>query len=203
MAELKSISDLTQAFKKFPSVGAKSAERMAYALLDMDKDDINYLISKIKDVSEKIHPCPVCGLLTDNDKCSVCSDINRTHDQIIVITSPKDVMAFEEMNQYRGMYHVLGGEISSYHNVSPSDLRIKELLERIDNEHIKEVIIATNPTIEGDMTALYLAKLLENKDVKVSRIGYGLPVGGNLDYADALTIKRSFDARTEINGEKK
>ena len=203
MTELKSITDLTYAFKKFPSVGAKSAQRMAYALLDMEKDDVDYLINKIKDVTTKIHPCPICGLLTENDVCEICSDPNRNHEQLIVITSPKDILAFEDMYQYNGVFHVLGGEISSYHNVSPQDLHFDKLLERIDKEGIKEIIIATNPTVEGDTTALYLAKLLENKNVKVSRIGYGLPVGGNLDYADALTIKRSFDARTEIKGDNK
>lgn len=195
MKELKSIIDLTNAFSKFPSIGTKTAERMAYAVLNMNEKDISFLIDSIVNVSSKIHPCPVCGLYTEDEICSVCRDQNRNHEQCVVIPTSKDAQLFESTN-FRGVYHVLGGEISSYHGVTPDKLKIKELLARIEKENIKELILATNPTIEGDTTALYVAKLLENKDVKVSRIGFGLPVGGQLDYTDSLTIKRSFDNRT-------
>lgn len=202
MKELKSIADLTFAFSKFPSVGNKTAERMAYAVLNMDKDDINFLIESISNAASKIHQCPICGLLTEDEICSVCKDSNRDHSQCIVLAHSKDVGLFESMN-YKGIYHVLNGEISSYHGITPDKLRIKELLQRIEEENIKEIIIATNPNVEGDTTALYLAKILENTNVKVSRIGFGLPVGGNLDYADSLTIKRSFDNRTNYKKEDK
>lgn len=202
MNELKSIIDLTNAFSKFPSVGSKTAERMAYAILNMDKQTVDFLLASITNATTKIHPCPICGILTEDDLCQVCKDHNRDHSQCIVIPSSKDSLLFESMN-YHGVYHVLGGEISSYHGLTPEKLRIQELIKRIENENIKEIIIATNPNIEGDTTALYLAKILENRDVIVSRIGFGLPVGGQLDYADSLTIKRSFDNRTSYKKESK
>ena len=202
MKELKSIIDLTNSFKKFPSVGSKSAERMAYALLDMDKSEIDEIINAIENVSTKVHQCPICGVLTENNICSICEDKNRNHSTCIVVSHSKDVLAFEEIGTYHGVYHVLNGEISAYHGVTPKDLRISELLDRIDKEDIKEIIIATNPNIEGDTTALYLAEILKNKDVKVSRIGFGMPIGGQLDYTDSYTLKKSLENRTSIKEEK-
>ena len=140
MKELKSIIDLTNSFKKFPSVGSKSAERMAYALLDMDKSEIDEIINAIENVSTKVHQCPICGVLTENNICSICEDKNRNHSTCIVVSHSKDVLAFEEIGTYRGVYHVLNGEISAYHGVTPKDLRISELLDRIDKEDIKEII---------------------------------------------------------------
>ena len=202
MKELKSIIDLTNSFKKFPSVGSKSAERMAYALLDMDKSEIDEIINAIENVSTKVHQCPICGVLTENNICSICEDKNRNHTTCIVVSHSKDVLAFEEIGTYHGVYHVLNGEISAYHGVTPKDLRISELLDRINKEDIKEIIIATNPNIEGDTTALYLAEILKNKDVKVSRIGFGMPIGGQLDYTDSYTLKKSLENRTSIKEEK-
>lgn len=202
MKELKSIIDLTNSFKKFPSVGSKSAERMAYALLDMDKDEIDEIINAIENVSTKVHQCPICGVLTENSICSICEDKNRNHSTCIVVSHSKDVLSFEEIGTYHGVYHVLNGEISAYHGVTPKDLRINELLDRIDKEDIKEIIIATNPNIEGDTTALYLAEILKNKDVKVSRIGFGMPIGGQLDYTDSYTLKKSLENRTSIKEDK-
>ncbi|MCI6788655.1 MAG: recombination mediator RecR [Mollicutes bacterium] len=202
MKELKSIIDLTNSFKKFPSVGSKSAERMAYALLDMDKSEIDEIINAIENVSTKVHQCPICGVLTENNICSICEDKNRNHSTCIVVSHSKDVLAFEEIGTYHGVYHVLNGEISAYHGVTPKDLRISELLDRIDKEDIKEIIIATNPNIEGDTTALYLAEILKNKNVKVSRIGFGMPIGGQLDYTDSYTLKKSLENRTSIKEEK-
>lgn len=202
MKELKSIIDLTNSFKKFPSVGSKSAERMAYALLDMDKSEIDEIINAIENISTKVHQCPICGVLTENNICSICEDKNRNHSTCIVVSHSKDVLAFEEIGTYHGVYHVLNGEISAYHGVTPKDLRISELLDRIDKEDIKEIIIATNPNIEGDTTALYLAEILKNKNVKVSRIGFGMPIGGQLDYTDSYTLKKSLENRTSIKEEK-
>lgn len=202
MKELKSIIDLTNSFKKFPSVGSKSAERMAYALLDMDKSEIDEIINAIENVSAKVHQCPICGVLTENNICSICEDKNRNHSTCIVVSHSKDVLAFEEIGTYHGVYHVLNGEISAYHGVTPKDLRISELLDRIDKEDIKEIIIATNPNIEGDTTALYLAEILKNKNVKVSRIGFGMPIGGQLDYTDSYTLKKSLENRTSIKEDK-
>lgn len=197
MKELKSINDLTEAFKKFPSIGNKTAERLAFSVLNMDKKDVDKLVNSIINASTNIHNCPICGLLTEDEVCSVCSDSTRDHRQCVVVSSPKDVQLFESAN-FHGIYHCLLGELSSYHGITPDDLKISELINRIDKEGIEEVIIATNPNIEGDTTALYLARILQDKNVKVSRIGFGLPVGGNLEYADSLTIKRSFENRTNL-----
>lgn len=202
MKELKSIIDLTTALSKFPSIGAKSAERLAYALLDMKDEDVDYLVKTITDVKSKVHQCPICGVLTEDPTCSICNDPTRDHSTCIVISYPKDALAFEEIDQYHGIYHVLNGEISSYHGITPDKLRIQELLNRIDEESIKEIIIATNPSVEGDTTALYLTKLLSDKNVKISRIGFGLPVGGKLDYADSLTLKKSLEGRTYLKEDK-
>lgn len=202
MSELKTITNLVYALSKFPSVGSKTAERMAFSLLNMKKEDVDFLVRSIEEATTKIHPCKNCGLLTEDELCEVCSDEKRTHNQCIVIPNAKDYYSFESMH-FNGIYHVLGGEISSYHGINPEDLRIKELLKRIKDENIKELIIATNPTIEGETTALYIARILKDEDIKISRIGFGLPVGGQLEYADSLTIQRSFDNRTDLKKEDK
>ncbi len=198
MKELSSIVKLTDSFKNFSSVGSKTAERMAFNVLSMDDKTVDELIQNIKDVKEKIHPCPICGLLSEGSICPICNDEHRDHSTCIVLSSYKDVYNFEKSNTYRGTYHSLNGDLSSLKGIRPEDLRIKELLERIDKENIKEIIIATNPTIEGETTALYLAKLLEDKNIKVTRLAYGIPMGGNLEYADELTIQKAIEGRTTL-----
>lgn len=202
MDELKSITNLILAFNKFPSIGNKTAERMAYAVLDMDKKDIDNLVKAINDVKTQIHTCPICGALTEKDVCSICSNQNRDHSICVVVAYPKDVITFEKIGEFKGIYHVLGGEISSYHGITPNNLKIKELIDRVQKENIKEVVIATNPSVEGQTTALYLSESLKNLNIKVSRIGFGIPIGGQLDYADSLTLKRSFENRKEIKEER-
>lgn len=199
MKELKTLTQLTKAFRKFPSIGDKTAERMSYALLNMEDNDINELIKSIKDAKSNIHACPNCGLLTDEKVCSICSDENRDHSTCIVISFQKDVLPFEKSNTYKGIYHCLNGEISTLKGIGPDELRIKELLSRIKSENIKEIIIATNSTLEGETTALYLASILENYDVTVSRVGFGIPMGSNLDYVDELTISKAIEQRKKIN----
>ena len=159
MKELKSITDLTYALSKFPSIGNKTAERMSYALLDMKKEDIDDLIKAIEDVTSKIHNCPICGILTEDEICPICASKTRDHSICIVVSYPKDVLSFEEINNFNGIYHCLMGELSSYHGVNPDDLKINELIERIKKEGIKEIVIATNPSIEGETTALYLSEV--------------------------------------------
>lgn len=198
MKELLSLNKLIDAFKSFPSIGSKTAERMAYSLLDMDEENVNNLLKAISDAKHEIHACPICGLLTEEDKCSICKDPNRDHSICIVLSDAKDVYNFEKLNNYHGVYHVLNGVISSLHGVGPDDLRIKELIKRIDDEKIKEIVIATNPTLEGETTALYIARILKDKNVKVSRLAYGLPAGGHLEYVDELTIEKALDNRTNI-----
>jgi len=198
MKDLKSVERLIDSFAKLPGVGQKSAEKMAYSVLNMSKDDCNEFSKAISDVSNNVHNCPICGAFTENEKCGICSDNTRNHQQIIVVSYSKDVIAFENLKTFSGVYHVLGGAISAVNGVGINDLNISSLLKRIEKENIREVIIATNPTTEGETTALYLAKILEAKDVIVSRLAYGLPMGGHLEYADVLTLGKALEGRKKI-----
>ena len=198
MSDLKALIRLQESLAKLPSVGKKSAERMAYAMLEMDDEDLKEFSDAIKELKEKIHYCPVCGNITEDEECEICHDTNRDRSTLMVVSSPKDVMAFENAEGYRGLYHVLGGIISLSKGKGIEDLNIPSLLKRVDSGEIKEIIIATNPTVDGETTALYLAKLLENKGVNVTRLAYGLPMGGNLDYADALTLAKAIEGRRKI-----
>lgn len=198
MKELTTIEKLANSFSNFQSVGAKTAERMAFNVLNMPQSQIDDLIKNLKDVKEKIHQCPICGLLTEDEVCSICSSKERNHSTCIVLSNYKDVYSFEKLNSYDGIYHVLGGDISSLKGITPNDLKIKELIERIDKENIQELIIATNPTIEGETTALYLARILANKQIKITRLAYGLSIGSSFDYTDELTIQKALDGRTNL-----
>ncbi len=198
MKELNSINKLTTSFKNFPSIGGKTAERMAFNILNMPDSQVEDLLKNIKEVKEKIHQCPNCGILTEDNVCEICTSTTRDHSTCIVLSNYKDVYNFEKMGTFKGIYHVLNGDISSLKGIKPDDLRIKELVERIDKENIKEIILATNPTIEGETTALYLARILQNKDIKITRLAYGLQMGGNLDYTDELTIQKALEGRTTL-----
>ena len=198
MSNLKALVRLQESLAKLPSVGKKSAERMAFAMLDMEEEDLNEFADAIKELKNKIHLCPICGNITEDEKCEICQDDDRDRETILVVSSPKDVIAFENAEGYRGLYHVLGGTISLSKGKGIEDLNIDSLLKRVEQDNIKEVIIATNPTVDGETTALYLAKLLENKNVNVTRLAYGLPMGGNLDYADALTLAKAIEGRRKI-----
>ena len=198
MDKLKALVRLQESLAKLPSVGKKSAERMAFAMLEMGDDDLNEFSEAIKDLKNKIHFCPICGNITEDDKCYICKDENRDQTTLMVVSSPKDIIAFENAEGYQGLYHVLGGTISISKGKGIEDLNIDSLIERVDKGVIKEIIIATNPTVDGETTALYLAKLLENKNVNVTRLAYGLPMGGNLDYADALTLAKAIEGRRKI-----
>lgn len=198
MEKLKSVEKLTDAFSKLPGVGHKSAEKMAYSVLDMSDEDVELFSSALKDAKRKVHRCPECGILTENDICEICSDKGRHKDRIIVVSYPKDVLGFEKLATYDGVYHVLGGTLSAVNGVGVDDLAISSLLERIKRDNVKEIILATNPTIDGETTALYIAKLLESTDVEVSRLAYGLPMGGHLEYADSLTLSKALEGRKKI-----
>ena len=198
MSDLKALVRLQESLAKLPSVGKKSAERMAYAMLEMDDEDLKEFSDAIKKLKEKIHFCPICGNITEDEECEICQDENRDKTTLMVVSSPKDIAAFENAEGYRGLYHVLGGTISLSKGKGIEDLNIPSLLKRVDAGEIKEIIIATNPTVDGETTALYLAKLLENKNVNVTRLAYGLPMGGNLDYADALTLAKAIEGRRKI-----
>lgn len=192
-----SFENLINCFKKLPGVGTKTAERYAFQILDMDEEQIQNFMNAIDDSYHKIHACKVCGSLTENDTCDICNDSGRNQNIICVVTDTRDVIAMERVGEFHGVYHVLGGEISTTKGILPENLRIKELLERI-NENTEEIILATNPTVDGETTALYLGKLLGSKGVTVTRIAHGLPMGGHLDYADELTLSKAIEGRIKI-----
>ncbi|MCR5506085.1 MAG: recombination mediator RecR [Bacilli bacterium] len=198
MEKLKALQRLEESLAKLPSVGKKSAERMAFAMLEMEDDDLEEFANAIKDLKQSIHFCPICGNLTEGEKCSVCEDEERDRSTIMVVASPKDIIAFESSQGYKGLYHVLGGTISISRGINTERLNIGGLLKRVEEGGVKEIIIATNPTVDGETTALYLSKLLEKYDVNVTRLAYGLPMGGSLDYADALTLAKAVEGRRKI-----
>ena len=196
--DLKALVRLQESLAKLPSIGKKSAERMAFAMLEMEDEDLNEFADAIKELKTKIHLCPICGNITEDDECYICKDESRDRETVLVVSSPKDVIAFENAEGYHGLYHVLGGTISISKGKGIEDLNIASLIKRVEEGNIKEIIIATNPTVDGETTALYLAKLLENKGANVTRLAYGLPMGGNLDYADALTLAKAIEGRRKI-----
>lgn len=198
MDKLKALERLEESFAKLPSVGRKSAERMAYAMLEMEEDDLNEFSDAIKALKQSIHICPICGNLTDQDICPICKDESRDKTTLMVVSYPKDIFVFEKAEGYKGVYHVLGGTININKGKGIEDLAIPQLLERVKEGTIKEIILATNPTVDGETTALYLAKILQNYDVNITRIAYGLPMGGNLDYTDSLTISKALEGRRKI-----
>lgn len=191
----ESIEKLIECFKILPSVGNKTAERYALAMLEAPKEKIEQLIEALQLVSNEIKRCPICGNLTDKQLCSICCDENRDNTTICIVQQPKDVIAMERVKSYKGLYHVLYGAISPLKGILPEDLNIESLFSRI-NENIKEVIIATNPTMEGDTTALYLIKALKKyPNITITKLANGLPIGANLDYADEMTLTRALDGR--------
>ena len=198
MKELRSLTELIESFSKLPGVGVKSAERMAYAVLRMKEEDRDDFVKAIKDVSSNIHPCPVCGLYTEDEMCEICANPARNKKTICVVSEAKDALAIEKMNSFDGVFHVLGGVVSPSHGIGPDDLNTKSLLDRVKENEATEVIIATNPTIDGETTALFIAKVLDGVVPTITRLGYGLPMGSSLDYADALTLSKAFEGRKKI-----
>lgn len=194
----QTFENLINGLKKLPGVGSKSAERMAYQILNMDDEDISKLATSLLDSKEKLTRCKKCGCMSEGDECEICKDGTRDTKTLCVVQSTKDVYALEKVKNYNGVYHVLNGVISPSLGVTPNDLNLNKLVDRIVNDEIKEVILATNPNIEGETTALYIAKLLENKDVEVTRLAYGLPVGASLDYADEYTLIKSLQGRRKL-----
>ena len=198
MEKLKALVRLEESLVKLPSVGRRSAERMAYALLGMEEEDILEFSDALKNLKQSIHVCPICGFLAEQENCEICESKDREQDILMIVSYPKDVIAFENAETYHGLYHVLNGVISLGKGGSVEDLNIDALLERVQKQHFNEVIIATNPTIEGEATALYIAKLLENKVGNVTRLAYGLQMGGNLEYTDSLTLSKAIEGRRKL-----
>ena len=194
------IESLIEQFAQFPGVGRKSAERMAFYVLDaMSDDDAKKMSEVILSAKKSIKFCEICQNLTDSSPCHICSSAKRDRSVICVVETPKDVSAIEKTGQYNGLYHILHGAISPIDNISPDDIRIKELLLRLANGETEEVIMATNPTVNGTATAVYIQKLLKPFDVKVTRIAHGIPMGADIEYADEVTLSKALEARTEMN----
>ena len=201
MAEyIESLSRLAEKFASLEGVGKKTAFRMAFSVLDMDMEEAKAFASAILDAKEKIHLCPICQNLTDREICPICADPNRDKSLICVVTDARAVLSMEKVREYRGTYHVLHGLISPMNGITPDQLKIKELLERVnDSENpVDEVIVATNPTVEGEATAMYLSRLLKPLGVQVTRLAYGVPVGADLEYADEITLFRALEGRREV-----
>lgn len=193
----KKFSALVDNFQKLPGVGAKSAERYAFDVLDWPLEKLDEFIESLVAMRDGIQVCEVCGNLAEDHQCLVCEDPSRNQSTICVVQSPRDVIAMEKTREYAGVYHVLNGVISTSKGILPEDINLHSLLDRI-NESTKEIIIATNPTVEGETTALYLSKLLEAYPVSVTRIAHGLPMGGHLDYADELTLIKAMEGRKKM-----
>lgn len=194
-----SIEQLIESLRRYPGVGKKTAERYAlYTVNRMDHEAIDQIIEAYQKIKSDIFQCPVCGNITDTDPCYVCKDDSRDKQVILVVEEAKDVIVMEKTNRYHGLYHVLNGVISPSNGIGPDNINIKALLERLKDEKIKEVILATNLNNEGETTARYISKLLEGTDILVTRIAHGIPAGGNIEYADEVTIFKAIEGRREI-----
>lgn len=193
---IESLQNLAEQFGRLPGVGRKSAMRMAFAVLELSDEEAEAFANAITDAKQKIHLCPICQNLTDRELCPVCSDLSRDRSVICVVEDARDVLSLEKVREYRGMYHVLHGVISPVNGVTPDKIKLRELIERIGTDDtVKEIIVATNPTVEGEATAMYIARLVKPLGIKVTRLAYGLPVGGDLEYADEVTLCRALDGR--------
>ncbi|MGN0690682.1 MAG: recombination mediator RecR [Oscillospiraceae bacterium] len=198
MADALPLVLLAEQFAKLPGIGMKTAQRLAYFVMSMSDDEVMEFSEAIINAHEKVGLCSVCQNLTDKEVCPVCDDVRRDHSVICVVEGPKDVSAFERTKEYNGVYHVLHGLISPIDNITPDSLKIKELLARIQKGGVEEVIMATNPTVEGEATAMYISRLIRPLGVKVTRLAFGLPVGANLEYADEVTLFKALENRNEM-----
>lgn len=192
------IANLIEQLSKLPGIGKKTAQRLAFYILEMDTIEVEKLANAIIDAKGKVHYCSICCNLTDKDPCHICRDHRRDRSIICVVEGAKDIIAMEKTREYKGLYHVLHGAISPMDNVGPNEIKIKELLNRAYEGGIEEVILATNPTVEGEATALYIAKLLKPLGIKTTRIAHGIPVGGDLEYFDEVTLSKAMENRREL-----
>lgn len=195
----RTILNLIECFKKFPGIGEKTAERLALATLNMDDDIVDLFSKSLKDSKTKIKKCSRCGSLTEDELCQICTDKTRDTSTLCVVEECKNVILFEKIGTFKGIYHVLGGLISPLEGINPEDIHIDKLINRIKDEHIKEVILAIRPSVEGETTALYIRKMLEGTDVKISKIAHGIPMGADIDYIDPLTLEMAIEDRTTIS----
>jgi len=194
----ESLFKLIEELRKLPGVGRKTAERLAFYILKSQRHEADALVKAILELKEKVRLCSVCNSITEVDPCNICSDMNREKNMLCVVEEPHDVFAIEKTREFKGSYHVLMGVLSPLDGIGPSDLKIEELLSRVRENGIREVILATNPNLEGEATAMYIAKVLKPFGMKVTRIARGLPVGGDLEYADEVTLTKSIEGRQEM-----
>lgn len=192
------VMKLINELSKLPGIGNKTAQRLAYHVLNMPEENARSLANAIIEAKEKIKYCSVCFNITDTDPCKICNDSTRRQNVICLVQDAKDIIAFEKTKDYRGLYHVLQGAISPMDGIGPNDIRIKELLVRLQNKEVAEIILATNPNIEGEATAMYIAKLLKPLGIKVTRLARGIPVGGDLEYTDEITLSKALEGRSEL-----
>lgn len=194
----KPLANLIRELSKLPGIGGKTAQRLAFYILSMEERDAKSLAASITRAKDEMKYCSVCGNLTDKDPCAICSDAERDSSTICVVEQAKDVAAMERMKEYRGVYHVLHGAISPMDGIGPEDINLRQLILRLQQNDVKEVILATNPTIEGEATAMYAARLIKPAGIKVTRIAHGIPVGGDLEYADEVTLSKAMEGRNEL-----
>jgi recombination protein RecR len=195
---IESLQHLAEQFGRLQGVGRKSAMRMAFSVLDLNEEEAEIFAQAIIDAKRKIHMCPICQNLTDREVCNVCEDLQRDRSVICVVEDAKAVLSMEKVREYRGVYHVLHGVISPVNGITPDQIKLKELLTRLEDGEVQEVIVATNPTVEGEATAMYISRLLKPFGIKVTRLAYGIPVGGDLEYADEVTLYRALEGRRDV-----
>ena len=196
--DVAALEKLVEQFQKIPSIGRKTAQRMAFHVLDLPENEAKEFADAIMEAHTKIHHCALCHNLTENELCPICESVTRDHTLLCVVEDPRDIPALERTREFSGVYHVLHGTISPMNGVGPDQLTIKSLVERVSKGEIKEVIMATNPTLEGDTTAMYIGKLIKPFEVKVTRLAYGIPVGADIEYADDVTLLRALEGRREL-----
>lgn len=192
------LQDLADQFARLPGIGGKTAQRLAFHVLSLPLEDAQAFADAIVQAKQTVHTCPVCQNLTDREVCPICDDDLRDHSVICVVAEPKDVIAMERSREFNGTYHVLHGVISPLNHVTQDDIKIRELLQRVASEDVREVIMATNPDTEGEATAMYISRLLRPMEIRVTRLAYGVPVGSQLEYADEVTLSRALEGRQEI-----
>jgi len=195
---IEALEHLAEQFGRLQGVGRKTAMRMAFSVVELDADAAQEFAEAIIEAKQKIHECPVCGNLTDKELCAVCEDGNRDRSVICVVEDVKAVMSIEKVREYKGVYHVLGGVISPINGITPDKIRFAELIARVGKENVQEVIVATNPTPDGEVTAMYISKYLKPLGIKVTRLAYGIPVGSDLEYADEVTLGRAIEGRQDV-----
>lgn len=194
-----SLKNLIENFKSLPGIGGKTAERLAFSMIDFDKNNLTNFSNAILDVRDKISHCKICGNISDGDLCSICSNSDRDFSTIFVVEKPKDIILFEKLGVYKGIYHVLNGLISPLDGIGPDEITIASLLSRVSDGTVKEIILALKPSIEGETTMQYIKKLLSDKDIKVSKIATGVPIGTDMEYIDSLTLELAIDERKNMN----